>query len=230
MALMNKRHLALLALLALLTGCVPVDSLNPLYTDADVIFDDALVGQWVPVDHSQEQIVFKFERVKGGYILLASAKNKSDKYAYLVHLLSIGKNRFLDVVPAEVHINTLENPLKLAQSKPGKNLEPHLVHLGLGAYLEVLGGAQPAAYVRGAHWFFKFQFDGKKFRLDGTDDEKFLQAIESDRFHIDTAGFEKSKDLLITAGTNDLQKFVMEHIDDDSFFTQHVPAMERMPK
>jgi hypothetical protein len=228
---MRKTYAALLAfIVACLASCVPVDSLNPLYTDADVIFDDALVGQWVPVDHSQEQIVFKFERVKGGYILWASAKNKNGKYGYLVHLLSIEKNRFLDVVPANVDISTLENPLKMAQSKSGKYLEPPLVHLGLGAYLEVPEGAQTKAYVKVAHWFFKFKFDGKKFSLDGTDDEKFLQAIESDRIHIDTASFEKSKDLLITASTNDLQKFVMEHIDDDSFFTQHIPAMERMPK
>jgi hypothetical protein len=226
---MRKISAAILALVFMcLAGCVPVDSLNPLYTDADVIFDDALVGQWVPVDHSQEQIVFKFERVKGGYILWASGKDKNDKYGYFVHLLSIGKNRFLDVVPASVNISTLENPLKMAQSKSGKYLGPPLVHLGLGAYLEVPGGAQTKAYVRGAHWFFKFRFDGKKFSLDGTDDEKFLQAIESNKFHIDTAGFEMSKDLLITASTKDLQKFVMERVDDDSFFTQHVPEMERL--
>jgi hypothetical protein len=53
--------------------------------------------------------------------------------------------------------------------------------------------------------------------------------MESNKFRIDTA-FEKGREVLITASTKDLQKFVMEHIDDDSFFTQHVPAMERMPK
>jgi hypothetical protein len=207
-----------------------VDSLNPLYTDGDLISDDALVGRWVPVDQSQEQIIFQFEKAKGpSYILQVSEKNKSEKLFYAVRLVGIGKNRFLDVVPAEVHINTLDSPLKMAQLKSGKKLEPPLVHLGLGAYLEVPSGAQEA-YVRGAHWFFRFQFDGKKFRLDGTDDEKFMQAIESDRLHIDTAGFEKSKDLLITASTKDLQKFVMEHIDDGQLFTQHVPEMERMPK
>jgi hypothetical protein len=227
---MRKISAAILVLAFMcLAGCVPVDSLNPLYTDADVIFDDALVGQWVPVDHSQEQIVFKFERVKGGYILWASAKNKNDKYGYLVHLLSIGKNRFLDVSPADVHVVTLDNSLKALQSKSGKNLEHPLFHLGLGSYLELAGSTQNEAYLRPAHWFFRFRFDGKKFSLDGTDDEKFMQAMESNKFRIDTA-FEKGREVLITASTKDLQKFVMEHIDDDSFFTQHVPAMERMSK
>ncbi|HEY2912617.1 MAG TPA: hypothetical protein VGK21_04610 [Candidatus Angelobacter sp.] len=185
----------------------------------------------MPVDRSQEQIIFEFQKAKGpAYILLVSEKNKTEKLTYLVHLLSIGKSRFLDVVPAVVETSTLDSPLKVARSKAGKLLEPRLIHLGLGAYLEAPGASQTEAYVRGAHWFFRFRFDGKKFGLDGTDDEKFLAAMETNRFQVETAGFEKSKDLLITASTKDLQKFVIEHVDDDSFFTRHIPEMERMLK
>jgi hypothetical protein len=231
MAAMKSKILCLVALLASLTGCVPVDSLNPLYTEKDLIAEDALVGRWVPADHSEEQVIFEFQRAKGpAYILQVSSNDKPEKLTYLVHLVNIGKNRFLDVVPAAVQISTADNPLKFARSKSGKNLEPLLVHLGLGGYLEVPAGAKTEAYVRVAHWFFKFHFDGKKFNLDGTDDEKFLAAMEANKFQIETAGFEKSKDVLITANTKQLQSFVMEHGNDDSFFTQHVPEMERMQK
>jgi hypothetical protein len=228
MAVMNKRYLVLLAFLACLTGCVPVDSLNPLYSDSDLISDDALIGQWVPVDQSQKQLIFQFEKAKGpSYVLQVSEKNKSDKLFYVVRLVAIGKNRFLDVSPADVHVVTLDDSLKALQSKSGKNLEPPLFHLGLGAYLELAGSTQNEAHIRRAHWFFRFRFDGKKFGLDGTDDKKFMQAMESNKLRIDT-GFEKGREVLITASTKDLQKFVMEHIDDDSFFTQHAPEMERM--
>lgn len=226
---MNKRYLPLLALLACLAGCVPVDSLNPLYADSDLISDDALIGQWAPVDHSQEPIVFQFERVKGpSYILQVSTKNKPDKLIYQVRLVGIGKNRFLDVSPGDVHIFTLGNPLRALQQRSGKNLEHPIFHLGLGAYLELAGSTQNEANVITAHWFFKFHLDGKKLSLDGTDDEKFLQAIQDNKFHLDTA-LEGGRDVLITATTKDLQKFVIEHLDDGSFFTQHVPEMERMP-
>ncbi len=56
MALMNKRYLVLLALLACLTGCVPVDSLNPLYTDKDLAFDESLLGSWVGPDNGDEGV------------------------------------------------------------------------------------------------------------------------------------------------------------------------------
>ncbi|HEY2170630.1 MAG TPA: hypothetical protein VGJ30_13450 [Candidatus Angelobacter sp.] len=39
-----KKFLLLLAGLLWLTGCVPVDSLNPLYTDKDLAFDESLLG------------------------------------------------------------------------------------------------------------------------------------------------------------------------------------------
>ncbi len=226
---MHKRYLALLALLACLTGCVPVDSFNPLYTDTDLISDDALVGQWVPVDHSQEQIVFKFEKAKGpSYLLQVSSKDKSEKLFFVVRLVSIGKNRFLDVSPGDVQVSTLENPRQALQSMSGKNLEHPLFHLGLGAYLELAGNTQNEANVRSAHWLYKFRFDGKKLSLDGTDDEKFLQAMDGNKLRVDTA-LERGRCVLITASTKDLQKFVIEHLDDGSFFTQHVPEMERMP-
>jgi len=226
---MIKRYLVLLALLVSLNGCMPVDSLNPLYSDSDLISDEALIGQWVPVDQSQKQIIFQFEKAKGpSYILQVSEKNKNEKLFYVVRLVAIGKNRFLDVSPEDVHVVSLDNSLKALQSKSGKNLEHPLFHLGLGSYLELAGSTQNEATLRPAHWFFRFRFDGKKFSLDGTDDEKFIQAMESNKFRIDT-GFEKGREVLITASTKDLQKFVMEHLDDDSFFTQHVPEMERMP-
>ena len=39
--------LLVLVITAFLVGCVPVDSLNPIYTDKDVIFESALVGTWM---------------------------------------------------------------------------------------------------------------------------------------------------------------------------------------
>lgn len=227
---MKPKILCLLAVLACLTGCVPVDSLNPLYTDGDLISDDALVGRWMPIDHSQEPIVFQFEKSQGpSYILQVSTKNKSDKLFYVVRLVGIGKNRFLDVSPTgEMNISILQNPRQALQLMSGKNLERPLFHLGLGTYFELAGNTQNEANVKTAHWLFKFHLEGKKLSLDGTDDEKFLQAMDANKFHLDTA-LERGRDVLITASTKDLQKFVIEHLDDGSLFTQHVPEMERMP-
>jgi hypothetical protein len=63
---MNKRYLVLLALLAFLTGCVPVDSLNPLYTDKDVVFDETLLGSWVGPDNGDDGVLEFIARDQDG--------------------------------------------------------------------------------------------------------------------------------------------------------------------
>jgi hypothetical protein len=40
---------AILAFALLLNGCVPIDSLFPLYKADDAVFDDRLLGTWQPV-------------------------------------------------------------------------------------------------------------------------------------------------------------------------------------
>lgn len=57
---MKPTILCLLAVLACLTGCLPVDSLNPLYTDKDIVFDNTLLGDWVSVNKDNEESTLRF--------------------------------------------------------------------------------------------------------------------------------------------------------------------------
>ena len=54
---MNKKHLAVFALLACLTGCVPVDSLNPLSAAKDTLFDPALLGDWISTNQENKGVL-----------------------------------------------------------------------------------------------------------------------------------------------------------------------------
>ncbi|HEY4679302.1 MAG TPA: hypothetical protein VIJ01_19200 [Candidatus Angelobacter sp.] len=79
---MNKKHLVFFALLACLTGCVPVDSLNPLYTDKDAAFDESLLGSWVGPDKGEEgglEIMAREQDGKKSYLLVMTDKNKDLK-------------------------------------------------------------------------------------------------------------------------------------------------------
>jgi hypothetical protein len=105
MALMNKRYLVLLALLACLTGCVPVDSLNPLYTDKDVVFDESLLGSWVGADKGEEgglEILAREQDGKKSYLLVMTDKSKDmkvfKKTLYHARLVKLNEHLFLDVV------------------------------------------------------------------------------------------------------------------------------------
>ena len=54
MAIMRKLYSLFLAFIFCLAGCVPVDSLNPFFSDRNVISDPGLVGLWRNADPNQE--------------------------------------------------------------------------------------------------------------------------------------------------------------------------------
>src|SRR5215475_2902534 len=100
-----KKFLLLLAGLLSLTGCVPVDSLNPLYTDKDVAFDESLLGSWVSPDKDDEgglEILAREQDGKKIYLLVMTDKNKDlkvfKKTVYHAQLVKLNDHLFLDVV------------------------------------------------------------------------------------------------------------------------------------
>ena len=92
-----KKHLLLLATVAtlILAGCF-VPSVNPLYTEKDLIFDPALVGTWGEAGNEDRHI---FAR-EGEQAYLLTSQDKESTNVFRAHLLQLGKHRFLDVVLA----------------------------------------------------------------------------------------------------------------------------------
>jgi hypothetical protein len=228
---MKKIFLAAVAMFIGLTGCVPVDSLNPLYTKADLVFDEALGGQWVVMDSGDERVLVftPFANGKDGrYILTVDAKDadgKRDVSEYLVHLLNIKGHQFLDLVQTSVPIHSSSYALRIRQSKAGTTIVPRLLQLSIATYMEFTGGPKPEVRLRPAHWFFKVWIDGTKLRLDGLDETLFRQAVDQRKFRI--ASTVVKEHILITASTRDLQRFVLDHVDDENPFSQHLTEMTR---
>src|SRR5437660_5604467 len=112
----NKRYLALLTLLACLTGCVPVDSLNPLYTDKDVVFDESLLGEWAGMDANEKGGMKFIKEGNDAYVAVMSdtdANGEQKNTFYDVHLLNIAGQKFLDVLPREWSASQTSYPLHL---------------------------------------------------------------------------------------------------------------------
>ena len=239
MALMNKRYLVLLALLACLTGCDPVDSLNPLYTAKDVVFDHNFEGVWATTETADqttlEVVTMAESSTQIGYLLTMSTREKDGKCSNLEaqgRLVSLGGHRFLDVMPNQWGPKSEVYPLRIQQSQSGSTIAPQILRLGVNSYMEFAGGAHPQARLRQAHWFFKVWTDGKKLRLDWVDDDKFMKAVGQGKFHVTHAVLDSGKDknIVITASTLELQKFVTDHADDPDLFTEHMKEMERTPR
>ena len=90
-----KKHLLLLATVAtlILAGCF-VPSVNPLYTEKDLIFDPALVGIWGEAGSEQRQ---NFAR-EGGKAYIWTSQDKESTNVFRAHLMQLGEHRFLDAV------------------------------------------------------------------------------------------------------------------------------------
>ena len=85
-----------LGLLFLMMGCIP--SLHPLYTEQDLIYDPALVGEWVGNDG---KVTWTFAKSGEKAYTLLYVDEKGKKGEFAVHLLKIGDRRFLDLYPTD---------------------------------------------------------------------------------------------------------------------------------
>ena len=89
---MRRRALVALLALAGLASCVP--SINPLYTDKELVVDPALAGSWVDNDHETWTFAKASDK---SYTLLVEHDGKSAPF--VAHLVALGGNRFLDIMP-----------------------------------------------------------------------------------------------------------------------------------
>lgn len=242
---MKPKILCLVALLLCLTGCVPVDSLNPLYTDKDVVFDESLLGEWVGTDANEKGGMKFIKEGNGAYVIVMSdtaANGEQKNTFYDAHLLNIGGQKFLDVLPQEWSASQASYPLRVGGGKGEQKIEPPLLRLGESAYMEfaVEGKSQAVvAHLRNAHRFFKIKTDGKKLHFDWIDDDKLKEAVLKGTVHIGNAlintgsssrgsSAKDDRDIVLTASTADLQKFVAEQVNNDKIFTEHA-EMQRRP-
>lgn len=85
--------LAVALLTSLFPGCV--SSVNPLFTENDLIFNQQLLGDW---SDGETKLTFTREG-ENAYILITS--NEGDEIGYETHLVKLDHNTFLDIYPSD---------------------------------------------------------------------------------------------------------------------------------
>jgi hypothetical protein len=222
------KFLAALTLAVGLAGCAPVDSLNPLYADKDVVFDETLLGQWgTPKDGLN---IAKLG--ENGYRLVMSGRDDdSGQMVSMVldaQLVNLQGHRFLDVVcrQAESATDSQRIPeVHVTHTAKGLQMEPRLVSAGLGVYLEMLPGESDgdddrfSMRPRQAHWFFKvvLEDEGRTLKLVQLDDSWIDRQIQDGNLAIDHEIMD-GKSAVLTASTPDLQQLVLDHVYDEEAF------------
>lgn len=175
--------MALLGLATLLTACIP--SVNPFFTEKDLVSDDRLLGEWQEKGANGEPEIWKFEKGEGKAYKLLVTEKEGKQGEFIAHLFRLDQQFFLDLRPTDCHFATNQADLVAVAMVPG-----HLL-------------------VR------VFQF-GPQLKLTFFDPEwveKYLKEHPAAvAHHVEDRG------LILTADTEALQRFVLQHLGEGELF------------
>lgn len=118
-----------LGLVLVVAGCVP--SVHPLYTEKDLVFEPALVGEWSEKD-SLETWTFTKNGDKEYKLVYVDEKGKKGEFE--VHLLKVQGKLFLDLFPEDpeleqndfykAHLMPVHTFMKVQAIKPTLQMAP----------------------------------------------------------------------------------------------------------
>ena len=202
----KKRIITLGIIVLFFTSCVP--SLHPLYNDNDRIEVAELEGKWI----SDEEVIWEFTKVEDEptYILRYTDDEqkgeqslKPETAIFEANIVKLGGHYFMDLYPGEN--KSLDNMNEL--------LAIHLLAAHTFAKLEIIDG-QPNIYFMDPQWLEKL-FKENKIRIK--------HEIVVDKANVsapdDVFGkFMIHENIILTASTNELQKFISKYANDEKAF------------
>ena len=219
----------LICIALLLVGCVPVDSLNPIYTEKDVIFDPALVGTWVGENPDEGNL--RIARAGQNAYQFVMTERKDDSWmktsVYQARLVSLGGEKFLDVQPMGLDLSD-QADLNIISSKKGVRFEPPLVDIGAGLFVEFFPGRVSKGKgqhvqmrLRQSHWIFKADLDHGFLRLAYLDNEWINNEVKRGTLlaRNQRAKTDFADKWVLTGSTAELQQFVVEQADREGAFS-----------
>lgn len=180
-----KRLLTLTSGLALLllTGCITL-SVYPYYTSKDVIFDSALLGDWIEEGETNAYgQVWTFEKInERAYRFTVSGTDK-EKFEFDAHLFKLKGHTFLDCLRRDREPDDFTVP---------------------GHFLLRVDRLQPMLEVHALDYEWLDELI-----------EKNPKAIRHALIPKAGANGNESEDLVLTASTAELQKFILKHVQDE---------------
>jgi hypothetical protein len=115
---MKTRNLIAIAIAAvLLSACIP--SVNPFYTNKDVVFDPRLLGEWQMKESSDEPQLWKFEKGDDKAYKLTVTEKDSKRGEFNAHLFKLKQEFFLDLIPGNCDYATNQADLVAFSMFPG---------------------------------------------------------------------------------------------------------------
>ena len=115
---MKRYHLlAMLGAAALLCSCIP--SVNPFYTDKDLVFDPRLLGVWQDKGNTNNPDIWRFEAGTNRTYRLTVTEKGSKQGVFSACLFRLKQEFFLDLIPVECNYATNQADLVAFSMFPG---------------------------------------------------------------------------------------------------------------
>lgn len=178
------------ATVLLLSGCLPVATLHPAYTEETAVFEEKLLGTWLEEDYAKWQFVRIPDDQNNYYLRLEDQEGK--KGYFEAHLCKIDNSLILDVIPA---------------AHPCGEVDTEDMLLPYNAF-----------FVQSLHTFLKIELADPNLKIAITDQDKFEKLLEDSPGSLEYT--KTKDRLIITASSNHIQKFIAEHINDERLFTE----------
>ena len=212
---MRAKKTLFYCLAALLGGCAPVLSLQPLFTNQTLVFEEQLLGTWVD-DANDPNTSWQFARLEPTaaenlpdglgdtpekVYRLNLRDEKDRKGTFLAALVKLDGKLFLDV---------------LADRFPSGQEDIEEMDLFYNAFL----------FVR-AHTFIKIDMTETKLTLRLTNDDKLQALLDAEPNAVPS--FEADDRIILTASTPVLQAFVTKYAADERVFADEIVLERRRP-
>ena len=182
-------------LAVIVSGCVPVISLHPLYTEKDVVLDKKLYGMWI--DNSDDiKTTWEFKSIdepENAYNLIFTDE-EGKKGSFVVHLVKLQDKLFLDIFPSELPWEP-EDPNKMDWPYNSLFLIP-------------------------AHTFVKVDSIEPQLKLRLTLESKMEELLKENPGVVEHTSVGDRT--VLTESTKKLQAFVLKYADDERVFTDQV--------
>ena len=195
---MSAKKVLFYLLAGILSSCVPVMSLHPLYDEQNIVFDEKLLGLWVG-DSNETMEFTRPEKGEKTYQLIYTSIDKDSKKPikgiFDVRLVKIENKLFLDVFPNQFPCGKLE--------------EPNEVKWLYNAFFLV-----------SAHTFVRVDSIEPQLKLRITDDESMKKFLEKDPNAVKHEMVDGKA--VLTADTKTLQKFVLKYADSNDVFSEEM--------
>ncbi len=193
----------MLLIILMLPGCL-VKSLHPFYTEKDVIFKKELTGTWTDADSS----VWNIQRHKQSTGLLNPAKpgksyditfsDQKGSATFLAHLFQLDGQLYLDFSPSEVFC----------------------------------GNDLAGFHMVGTHSLAKVELAGGKITIRWYNEEWLAGLFNKNRIRINHERVPYDPDIddpsshqiILTASTAELQKFIVKYGNDPNAFKSDRPG------